>query len=164
MQTPRPEHSIPAWELAAARQKTALHAKHALNVYETSPAMSPWLMKWLQLTQMPKRDWFKWWPVNVDTEHGLPVGEVLGCPNMRGVIVATNGIDALVMRSDDVGLICHFRNFICDAPELQGPVNRCLMPFAMWRAANKVWHNPALKSKTNKPKAERQVKMEEEYV
>lgn len=105
-----------------------------LKPFKTSSQMPPVLMQALSSAGLCKRDFAAWWPVNLDEPA---IGSVIGCPNLRGFLVATNGIDALVLRENhESAFFCHFRNFQCDDDTLQSRVNQCLMPFSMWRLAN----------------------------
>ena len=77
-----------------------------------------------------RKDYAKWQPT-IGTEPF--VGEVLGIPSMRGMMMATNGIDGFVISSSSYAFFCHFTSFVLDDETLQGEMNRCVMPFRIWQ-------------------------------
>jgi len=97
--------------------------------FKTSKVIAQTMLDLFSSYQYFRKDFDKWQP----TEGTAPfVGGVNGCPNLRGIMVATNGIEGFVISSSTYAFFCHFSNFILDDYNLQGEMNSCVMPFKMW--------------------------------
>lgn len=125
------------------------------KLYRTQSAISNVLLMHMDELRLVKRDLAKWWPTITDEPF---IGEVVGCPNMRGRMLATNGLEALCVTSGGDPFFCHFRNFVCDEEydedgnqltKLQSKLNQCLLPFQWWWASNRHHDTPDMKARRN---------------